>query len=39
MQLPPHTMALIGAAMCFGIRMLAIRRSWHLPAPPKEGGS
>ena len=36
MQLPPRTMALIGAAMCFGIRMIAIRRSWRLPAPPVE---
>jgi uncharacterized membrane protein YeiH len=35
--LPARTMALIGAAICFGIRMLAIRRSWHLPAPPVEG--
>lgn len=32
--LPARTMAIIGAALCFGIRMLAIRRSWHLPAPP-----
>jgi uncharacterized membrane protein YeiH len=31
--LPPATMAITGAAICFGIRMLAIRRSWHLPAP------
>src|SRR4029079_11878585 len=35
--LPARTMALIGAANCFGLRMLAIRRSWHLPAPPVEG--
>ena len=39
LQLPAAAMALIGAAMCFGIRMLAIRRSWHLPAPPSEGGT
>ena len=32
--LPSAIVALAGAALCFGIRMLAIRRSWRLPAPP-----
>jgi uncharacterized membrane protein YeiH len=26
--------ALAAALLCFAIRMLAIRRSWQLPAPP-----
>jgi hypothetical protein len=26
--------ALLGAALCFGIRMIAIVRGWQLPAPP-----
>lgn len=32
--LPSATVAIAGAVLCFGIRMLAILRSWHLPAPP-----
>ncbi|WP_243656679.1 trimeric intracellular cation channel family protein [Paucimonas lemoignei] len=32
--LPSAIMAIIGAVLCFAIRMLAIRRSWNLPAPP-----
>ena len=32
--LPSAIVAVAGAALCFGIRMLAIRRSWKLPAPP-----
>lgn len=28
----PHTaMAIAGAAFCFGIRLIAIRRGWRLP--------
>jgi uncharacterized membrane protein YeiH len=31
MQLPSEAAALIGAALCFGLRVLAIRRGWQLP--------
>ena len=33
LALPPATTAIAGAAVCFGIRLLAIIRNWHLPAP------
>lgn len=32
LQLPSGTMALAGALVCFGLRMLAIRHGWQLPA-------
>jgi uncharacterized membrane protein YeiH len=31
LQLPSTAGALIGAALCFGLRLMAIRRSWQLP--------
>ncbi len=31
LNLPPTAMAIAGAALCFGIRFVAIRRGWHLP--------
>jgi len=31
MQLPSLPAALVGAAVCFGLRVLAIRRGWQLP--------
>jgi len=31
LQLPPGVATLVGAALCFGLRVLAIRRGWHLP--------
>jgi uncharacterized membrane protein YeiH len=31
MQLPSGPAALVGAALCFGLRVLAIRRGWQLP--------
>ncbi len=31
LNLPPTVMAIAGAAICFGIRFIAIRRGWHLP--------
>lgn len=34
LPLPPAAAALAGAALCFAIRMLAIRRNWQLPVPP-----
>ena len=30
-NLPPTAMAITGAALCFGIRLIAIGRGWHLP--------
>ncbi|HWI37953.1 MAG TPA: trimeric intracellular cation channel family protein [Burkholderiales bacterium] len=33
LALPPTVMAVAGAALCFGVRVLAIRGSWHLPSP------
>jgi uncharacterized membrane protein YeiH len=34
LALPSTPVALAAALLCFAIRMLAIRRSWQLPAPP-----
>ncbi len=31
LQLPSAAVTLAGAALCFGLRMMAIRRGWHLP--------
>src|SRR5689334_8461501 len=31
LNLPPTAMAIAGAALCFAIRLIAIRRGWHLP--------
>jgi uncharacterized membrane protein YeiH len=31
MQLPSEPAALVGAALCFGLRVLAIKLGWHLP--------
>jgi uncharacterized membrane protein YeiH len=31
LNLPPTTTAIAGAALCFGIRLVAIRRGWRLP--------
>jgi uncharacterized membrane protein YeiH len=33
LALPPVASALTGAVLCFGLRMLALRRGWHLPRP------
>lgn len=33
MELPPAPVALFGAALCFGIRFVALRRGWQLPTP------
>lgn len=33
LTLPSAWAAIAGAALCFGIRMLAVRRSWQLPGP------
>jgi uncharacterized membrane protein YeiH len=31
LNLPPTAVAIAGAALCFGIRLVAIRRGWRLP--------
>ena len=31
LQLPSAPVAILGAALCFGLRMIAIRRGWRLP--------
>jgi uncharacterized membrane protein YeiH len=35
-QLPPTATTLVGAALCFGLRFMAIRYGWRLPVarPP-----
>lgn len=33
LRLPPGPTTIGGAALCFGIRLLAIRRGWSLPTP------
>ncbi|TSK04674.1 MAG: hypothetical protein FPO08_18760 [Geobacter sp.] len=30
-QLPPNATTLVGAGLCFGLRVLAIRCGWRLP--------
>ena len=39
LQLPATPAALVGAGLCFGLRVLAIRNGWQLPvaAAPHEG--
>ena len=40
LELPAGAAALVGAALCFGLRVLAIRNSWQLPiAGSDRGGS
>ena len=31
LNFPPTAVAIAGAALCFGIRFIAIRRGWRLP--------
>jgi uncharacterized membrane protein YeiH len=31
--IPPLAAAIVGAALCFTLRMAAIHRGWHLPKP------
>lgn len=33
LDLPSRPVALVGAAICFGLRLAAIRRGWELPSP------
>jgi uncharacterized membrane protein YeiH len=37
-DLPPSLVAIAGATLCFGIRLTAILRRWHLPAPVERDG-
>ena len=38
LQLPSTGVTIAGAALCFGLRVVAIQRGWHLPAAkPPEG--
>lgn len=40
LHLPSAPVSLVGAALCFGLRFVAIRRGWQLPrARPGESGS
>ena len=38
LQLPPLPCALVGALVCFGLRMAAITFGWHLPVALQSGG-
>jgi uncharacterized membrane protein YeiH len=33
LQLPSGVAALVGAALCFGLRVMAIKHGWRLPVP------
>lgn len=35
--LPAAPSMLVGALLCFGLRLMAIRRGWRLPLPPPRG--
>ena len=37
LQLPPTAVTTVGAVLCFGLRVVAIRHGWHLPTtnPPQ----
>ncbi|MGH6681031.1 MAG: trimeric intracellular cation channel family protein [Bradyrhizobium sp.] len=39
LQLPSGAAALLGAALCFGLRVLAIRKGWQLPVAEAGRGS
>jgi uncharacterized membrane protein YeiH len=36
LQLPSEWAAVVGAALCFGLRVLAMRYGWHLPVAGTE---
>jgi uncharacterized membrane protein YeiH len=31
LHIPPTATTIIGALLCFALRLIAIRRGWHLP--------
>ena len=35
LHLPPVPTTVAGAVLCFGLRLVAIRRGWHLPVAPR----
>lgn len=39
LQLSPVVATVAGAVLCFGLRLIAIRRGWHLPVAPGLDGS
>jgi uncharacterized membrane protein YeiH len=41
LQLPSAAVTMTGAIFCFGLRLIAIRRGWHLPVahPPDHSGA
>ena len=39
LHLPPAATTVAGAALCFGLRLVSIRRGWHLPFAPPAGSS
>jgi uncharacterized membrane protein YeiH len=38
LSLPPLPCALVGAGLCFGLRMMAVTYGWHLPIALQSGG-
>lgn len=36
LQLPPTPIAILGALLCFGLRLIALRRDWRLPVAGDE---
>ena len=40
LRLPTSAAAITGAALCFGLRFVAMRRGWQLPIarPPEQSG-
>jgi uncharacterized membrane protein YeiH len=36
-QLPASACAFVGAALCFGLRLMAIRYGWRLPVARRNG--
>lgn len=39
LQLPSTAVVLGGALLCFGLRMMAVRRGWHLPTASRGAGT
>jgi uncharacterized membrane protein YeiH len=39
LRLPPTTSTIIGALLCFGLRLMAMHRGWHLPVARPERSS
>lgn len=36
LKLPPTATTIVGALLCFGLRLMALRRGWHLPVARPE---